>query len=229
MEIAWEDVISVITQIKGYLIFIGVMFAALIVVLVAVKKLKKPLKGFIRLQSVFAFLLVVAVTVNAICLGPMRNTINGAMAKMGTLTEESAANSRDVIERVAEEGIVMVKNEDGALPLETRSLNVFGWSSANPVYGGSGSGTVDASTAVSLLDGLENAGFSLNTELSDMYAEYRSERPVIGINQEGQDWTLPEIPAEDYSEEMLTNAREFSDTALVVIARAGGEGSENRG
>jgi len=226
MEIAWEDVISVITQIKGYLIFIGVMFAALIVVLVAVKKLKKPLKGFIRLQSVFAFLLVVAVTVNAICLGPMRNTINGAMAKMGTLTEESAANSRDVIERVAEEGIVMVKNEDGALPLETRSLNVFGWSSANPVYGGSGSGTVDASTAVSLLDGLENAGFSLNTELSDMYAEYRSERPVIGINQEGQDWTLPEIPAEDYSEEMLTNAREFSDTALVVIARAGGEGSD---
>ena len=119
MEIAWEDVISVITQIKGYLIFIGVMLVALVVALVAVKKLEKPLKGFVRLQSVFAFLLVLVVTVNAICLGPMHNTINGAMAKMGTLTEESVANSRDVIERVAEEGIVMVKNDDGALPLET--------------------------------------------------------------------------------------------------------------
>lgn len=160
------------------------------------------------MQSLIAFLAVTVITVNAICLGPERNMITAAMAEMGTLSEETINNSRDIIERTAEEGIVMLKNDDGALPLEKGNLNVFGWASTNPVYGGTGSGTVDASTAVSILDGLENAGFTLNTELSDMYTEYRADRPVIAINDEGQEWTLPEVPAEDYSEEMLENAKE---------------------
>ena len=59
-----------------------------------------------------------------------------------------------------------------------------------------------------------------------MYTEYRKDRPVIGINEEGQDWTLPEVPVKDYSEAMLTEAQEFSDTALIVIGRSGGEGSD---
>ncbi|WP_418417980.1 glycoside hydrolase family 3 C-terminal domain-containing protein [Blautia sp.] len=226
VTVAWEDVISVVSQIAGYLAVIGIAFIAMIIVMVAVRKVKKPKKGFIRMQSLIAFLAVTVITVNAICLGPERNMITAAMAEMGTLSEETINNSRDIIERTAEEGIVMLKNDDGALPLEKGNLNVFGWASTNPVYGGTGSGTVDASTAVSILDGLENAGFTLNTELSDMYTEYRADRPVIAINDEGQEWTLPEVPAEDYSEEMLANAQEFSDTALIVLARSGGEGSD---
>ena len=61
-------------------------------------------------------------------------------------------------EEVAGEGIVMTKNEEGTLPLEgVENLNVFGWASTNPIYGGTGSGIIDASTAVDLLGGLENA------------------------------------------------------------------------
>lgn len=226
IQIAWEDVISVIKQISGYLVVIGIALIAMIVAMILVRKVKKPKRGFLRIQALLGFILVTVVTVNAICLGPMNNVISAAMTEMGELSDKTVETSKDFIERTAEEGIVLLKNDEGTLPLEKGNLNVFGWASTNPVYGGTGSGTVDTSTAVSILDGLENAGFTLNTELSDMYTEYRSDRPVIGINQEGQDWTLPEIPAEDYSEEVLANAQEFSDTALIVIGRSGGEGSD---
>ncbi len=71
---------------------------------------------------------------------------------------------------------------------------------------GTGSGTVDTATAVGILQGLNNAGFETNKELSDMYVKYRADRPIISIN-DGQDWTLPEVPAADYSDEIMENAK----------------------
>lgn len=55
-----------------------------------------------------------------------------------------------------------------------------------------------------------------------MYVKYRADRPIISIN-DGQDWTLPEVPAADYSDEIMENAKEFSDKAAIVISRTGGE------
>lgn len=196
IQIAWEDVFSVISQISGWLIGIGVTVVALILILIFAGKAGKPHAGFIRAQSAIAAVLIVALMVNGILLGQLSNLITSAFAEMGTLPLDSTAN-----------------------------LNVFGWASTNPVYGGTGSGTVDASTAVSLLSGLENAGFSLNQELSDFYTAYRSDRPEITINN-GQDWTLPEPTADSYTDEMLENARAFSDTALIVFSRPGGEGAD---
>ena len=77
-----------------------------------------------------------------------------------------------MIEEITNEGVVMTKNDEDFLPIEPQKINVFGWASTNPIYGGTGSGTVDTSTAVGILEGLENAGFETNTELSDMYREY---------------------------------------------------------
>lgn len=225
ITVAWEDVISVLTQISMYLLVIGAALIVMIAILVMAGKLGKVKSGFIRKQSLLGFGLVTVVTVNAILTGPMENLISAATVEMGELTEESIENSRDTIETIAEEGIVLAKNEDSLLPLQERKLNVFGWSSTNPIYGGTGSGTVDTSTAVSLLDGLENAGFELNDSLSQMYTEYRADRPVVSIN-DGQEWTLPEVPAAQYSEEMLDEAKEFSDVALIVLARTGGEGAD---
>ena len=108
---------------------------------------------------------------------------------------------------------------------DTDKLNVFGWASTNPCYGGTGSGSLsDAYEKVTLLQGIENAGFELNTELSDFYVDYCAERPRVGMFT--QDWTLPEPTAESYSDELVENAKEFSDTALVVITRVGGEGAD---
>ena len=120
----------------------------------------------------------------------------------------------------------MGKNKDNILPIQNnKKLNVFGWASTNPCYGGTGSGSLsDAYPTVSLLQGLENAGYSLNSELSNFYQKYRGDRPEVGMF--AQDWTLPEPAAATYPKQMMTNAKKFSDTALVVITRVGGEGAD---
>lgn len=58
-----------------------------------------------------------------------------------------------------------------------------------------------------------------------MYTEYRQDRPVISIN-DGQDWTLPEVPAADYSDKIINDAKDFSDVAMIVLSRTGGEGTD---
>ena len=225
ITVAWEDVVSVVTQISSYLLVIGAALIAMIVILAVAGKFGKPRAGFLRKQSVLGFLLITVVIVNGILTGPMENLISAATVEMGELSQETIQKSRDTIEEIANEGIVLAKNEERLLPLQERKLNVFGWSSTNPIYGGTGSGTVDTSTAVSLLAGLENAGFELNDALSEMYTAYRADRPVVSIN-DGQEWTLPEVPAEEYSQEMLEEAKAFSDTAVIVLARTGGEGAD---
>lgn len=224
LAINMDDVINVLNSCKPYLIALGVVLALAIVVTVACMKLKKPVKKLVRKEAWIAFLLAVVVIVNLICFIPMSSMISLAMGN-GTITDETSDESTALVQEIAEEGIVLLKN-DGTLPLAADSnLNVFGWASTNPCYGGTGSGALsDAYPTVSLLQGLEDAGFNLNTELSDFYTAYRADRPEVGMW--AQDWTLPEPTADSYTDEMMANAKEFSDTAMVVITRVGGEGAD---
>jgi len=139
---------------------------------------------------------------------------------------EAAQRSRELCLKVAEEGFVLLKNENNTLPLaNTERISVFGWAFSNPVYGGTGSGSVSAAEAVSPRKGLEDAGFVINDTLQAGYDAWSAEtghtaRPGDG----GSDfWTLPEMPltADD-----VAQAAQFSDTALVWIARHGGEGQD---
>ena len=82
----------------------------------------------------------------------------------------------------------------------------------------------DSYATTSLLQGLKDAGISYNTELSNFYTKYNSNRPVVGMN--GQDWTLPEPPVNTYPDSMLSKAKNYSDTAVITIARSGGEGAD---
>ena len=224
LAINMDDVINVLNSCKPYLIALGVVLALAIVVTVACMKLKKPVKKLVRKEAWIAFLLAVVVIVNLICFIPMSSMISLAMGN-GTITDETSDEATALVQEIAEEGIVLLKNE-GTLPLAADSnLNVFGWASTNPCYGGTGSGALsDAYPTVSLLQGLEDAGFNLNTELSDFYTAYRADRPEVGMW--AQDWTLPEPTADSYTDEMMANAKEFSDTAMVVITRVGGEGAD---
>ena len=224
LAINMDDVINVLNSCKPYLIALGVVLALAIVVTVACMKLKKPVKKLVRKEAWIAFLLAVVVIVNLICFIPMSSMISLAMGN-GTITDETSDESTALVQEIAEEGIVLLKN-DGTLPLAADSnLHVFGWASTNPCYGGTGSGALsDAYPTVSLLQGLEDAGFNLNTELSDFYTAYRADRPEVGMW--AQDWTLPEPTADSYTDEMMANAKEFSDTAMVVITRVGGEGAD---
>lgn len=82
----------------------------------------------------------------------------------------------------------------------------------------------DQYDTVSLLDGMKEAGLETNADLSKLYTDYRADRPVVAMWS--QDWTLPEVPADQYSDSLLSDAKSFSDEAVVVLTRVGGEGAD---
>ena len=225
LSVNMDDVVNVLNSCKPYLIALAVVLVLAIGVSIAAVKVQKPKRQLLRKEAWLAFFLALVVIVNLICFIPMSSMISLVMGN-GTITEETSEESKELVQKIAEEGIVLLKNDEQLLPLaENSSLNVFGWASTNPCYGGTGSGSLsDAYPTVSLLQGLEDAGFKLNTELSDFYTAYRADRPEVGMW--AQDWTLPEPTAASYTEEMLNNAKAFSDTAMVVITRVGGEGAD---
>lgn len=226
LGVSEADLLSYLTQLQGYVYFILAALVAMIVVLIAASKAKKGFKHVVRWQAVQAFLLVVVVVVNVICFGPMYTTVSGFMnASKINLSEETISQSKDMIKRIGEEGFVLAKN-DGILPLDedVKNLNVFGWDSTNPLFGGTGSGSSDSSKAVGILQSLTDAGYTTNETLTNMYIEYRADRPSIGMS--AQDWTLPEPTVDAYTDEIMAEAKEFSDTAVIVIGRSGGEGAD---
>ncbi len=225
LSVNMDDVINVLNSCKPYLIALAIVLVLAIGVSIAAVKVQKPKRQLVRKEAWLAFFLAFVVIVNLICFIPMSSMISLVMGN-GTITEETSEESKELVQKIAEEGIVLLKNDEQLLPLaENSNLNVFGWASTNPCYGGTGSGSLsDAYPTVSLLQGLEDAGFQLNTELSDFYTAYRAERPEVGMW--AQDWTLPEPTAASYTAEMLENAKAFSDTAMVVITRVGGEGAD---
>lgn len=224
LDINWADVLGVLKSCKPYLIGFGIVLVLAIIVMIACRKMKECNKKFIRKEALCAILLAFVVTANLICYGPLANLITLSTGE-GTISEETSIAAGELCEDIAEEGIVLLKN-DKQLPLSASTkLNVFGWASTNPCYGGTGSGSLsDAYETVSLLQGLENAGFELNTELSDFYTTYRSDRPIVGMFE--QDFTLPEPPVSTYTDALIDNAKAFSNTAVVVITRVGGEGAD---
>lgn len=221
-----DDVMNVLNTCKPYLIALAVVFVLAVVITIAVMKMQVAKRKFIRSQSWIAVLLALVVIVNMICWGPMSSMISLATGN-GTITEETSAEATELCEDIAEEGIVLLQNEDNVLPMENGTkINVFGWSSTNPIYGGTGSGGLsDSYPTVSLLEGLENAGFEVNQELVDFYKDFRETRPTVGMW--GQDWTIPEPTIEEYEKAgIFESAKEFSDTAVIVLARSGGEGAD---
>lgn len=224
LAINMDDVIKVVSSIKGYLIALAAVVLLAVAVMVGCRKMKKSKKYLIRWQAGLGLVAAAAIIVNLILTGPMYTMVSLATGG-GKVSEENVASATQLCEDIADEGIVLLDN-DGTLPMAKNSkLNVFGWASTNPCYGGTGSGALsDAYPTVTLLEGLTNAGFELNTELSDFYTSYRADRPVVGMFS--QDWTLPEPEASQYSDEMMENAKAFSDTAMVVITRVGGEGAD---
>ena len=225
LSINLDDVMQVLTNVRGYLIAFGVVALLAIVVMIAVRKLPKAKKMMIRAQSGLAILLALTIVVNLICTGPM-STMLDLVSGSGTITEETSAKATELVNEITADGVVLAKDEGGILPVASGSkLNVFGWASTNPCYGGTGSGALNTAYPVTdLLTGLHDAGIETNEELSKFYTDYKADRPSVGMV--AQDWTLPEPNVSLYTDEMMENAKAFSDTAMVVITRVGGEGAD---
>ena len=225
LSINMDDVMNVISSIQSYLIAAAVLLVAFIIVMILAGKIAKPTRGKVRGAAAIALLAGLCVIVNMICTGPM-STMLDLISGSGTITDETSAEAQELAVSIGEEGIVLLNNDDNLLPLASGDkLNVFGWASINPILGGAGSGALnDAYPTTDILTSLADAGIETNAELTSFYTEYKADRPVVGMW--AQDWTLPEPNVSAYTDELISNAKAFSDTAMIVISRSGGEGAD---
>lgn len=141
---------------------------------------------------------------------------------------DSTANGEKVTERLCEEGFVLLKN-DGALPLaaDRTKVSLIGRGAVDPLYGGSGSGNVDASKAATPYSGLKKAGFALD-DVSYQYFSNQSKnyaRCSIKMDDyDGSQWLIGEVAYTDVSGTEKPFAVPSGGVAVYVISRAGGEG-----
>lgn len=228
LQINMADVMNVIGSLTPYLIAIGVLFVLALIITFAVNK--KTVKNvatrkIVHSESWLVALVGIVVAVSMMLTGPLSTLLNNATITKYTLSDATVSKANELAKDVQSEAVTLLKNDDSNLPLSGKKVNVFGWGSTNPVYGGTGSGSMsDQYETVSLLDGMKQAGLKTNTELSKLYTDYRKDRPEVGMF--AQDWTLPEVPAKQYSDKLVSDAKDFSDEAVVVLTRVGGEGAD---
>ena len=183
---------------------------------------------------------------NVVC-GLNFNVITQYMCGFG-LDEDSAeaVGAREYGQNFAieveEEGAVLLKNEKNAdgkavLPLEENSnVNVFGWAGCDSgfIVQGTGSGTGSRNNLTTFLGGLREAGFNVNEQLASDYESLGYER-VKGGNYVIEAYTdelykeyygVVEAPEDFLNEDRINQAKEFSDTAIVVLGRLMGEGND---
>ena len=226
LQINMADVMNVIGSLTPYLIAIGVLFVLALIITFAVnKKTVKDVstRKIVHSESWLVALVGIVVAVSMMLTGPLSTLLNNATITKYTLSDATVSKANELAKDVQSEAVTLLKNDDSNLPLSGKKVNVFGWGSTNPVYGGTGSMSKQYKT-VSLLDGMKQAGLKTNTELSKLYTDYRKDRPEVGMF--AQDWTLPEVPAKQYSDKLVSDAKDFSDEAVVVLTRVGGEGAD---
>lgn len=143
---------------------------------------------------------------------------------------EAFANAQEVNLKLAEEGFVLLKNENAALPMNKGArISVFSKNSVNLSYGGSGSGGFDTSNNKNLYESLNDAGFVTNPTLKNFYESSQS-GPVRTANSsdldngDNQKIATAETPQSKYTDAVKNSYVDYSDAALVVITRIGGEG-----
>ena len=143
---------------------------------------------------------------------------------------EAFANAQEVNLKLAEEGFVLLKNENAALPMNKGTrISVFSKNSVNLSYGGSGSGGFDTSNNKDLYESLNDAGFVTNPTLKRFYESSQS-GPVRTANSsdldngDNQKIATAETPQSKYTDAVRNSYADYSDAALVVITRIGGEG-----
>lgn len=143
---------------------------------------------------------------------------------------EAFANAQEVNLKLAEEGFVLLKNENATLPLNKGArISVFSKNSVNLSYGGSGSGGFDTSNNKNLYESLNDAGFVINPTLKNFYESSQS-GPVRTANSsdldngDNQKIATAETPQSKYTDAVKNSYADYSDAALVVITRIGGEG-----
>ena len=143
--------------------------------------------------------------------------------------EEMVNYGLALTQQVEAEGAALLMNNNNALPLAADAkVSTFSSSSVNLVYGGTGSGNIDASTADTLRTALEKVGVTVNPTLWDFYTvgagkDYaRSKSGTVAKSSE----VTAEVPWDVYTDEVKDSVAQYGDAAIVTLSRVGGEGAD---
>ncbi|MHC5552342.1 glycoside hydrolase family 3 protein [Carnobacterium maltaromaticum] len=189
-------------------------------------KIRKTRKFLYVLSSLLLGILIIfnlAVNQYAMIINTYFSASQINQSEVKKTTEQAMA----LTEKIEGEGAVLLENKNEVLPLQNQKVNVFGYASRNVVYGGTGSGGGKEDNNVDLQQGLKNAGFQVNDQITTFYDDRYVPREKVNIHKlVGGDFNIHEPKASEYSESLLTSAKEFSDTALVVFSRNSGEGAD---
>ena len=200
-------------------------------------KVRKPHPILHGIGLVLSVILLVAVLVGTYFLSTLATVVDSFFgAPSGHYSDAEIADTKVKAEALAAdveaEGTVLVQNNDNTLPLsaDTKKVNVFGWASTAWLGGGSGSGGVNA-VNTDLLAALTAYGIEYNTELTDMYKDFQPGREYAKTlrsrpEQSGRLYEPDISNTTYYTQSMLDNAKNFSDTAIVVIGRLAGESND---
>lgn len=134
----------------------------------------------------------------------------------------------DTAAKMVSEGIVMLKNDNNALPIDTdKEVAVFGRIQFHYYKSGTGSGgMVNVTKVVNILDGLIDNGVKVNENLLDTYRKWDKENPFdLGEGWGGEPWSQKEMPLD---EGLVKETAKSCETAIVIIGRTAGEEQDNR-
>ena len=159
----------------------------------------------------------------------MENADPSAIYYPTTLADEAEAlvYGETVARQVSEEGVVLLTNQAETLPLSANSrVSLFSTSSVNPVLGGKGSGRVDSGASDTLKEALEKEGFVVNPQLWDFYDQIPDRKKRNDKTYLTSTSRQYEEPWENYPEQVLDSFPDYSDAAIIVLSRVGGEHSD---
>lgn len=200
------------------------------------KKIKNRPRRIAGWSTVGAVVLIAGVTVGP-TVSSIAGNITGKHIAIDTTSVEGvkAREAADAIaEEIADEGLVLLKNENNSLPLADKKINVFGSTAFAFKYAGGGSGASDLSRAVNLFDALNNAGIEYNQELYDYYTGLPELEEATGKGETGAVQVVKgmlgggdkEFGEPDISAAVLAKAKEYSDNAMIIIQSDAVEASD---
>lgn len=204
------------------------------------RKAIRPWKGLTFLSAVIAIIMIPLTVVLSMFDNTVAAFVGGSFWELKNedasaqyftsdfeTAEEMTEYGIEICKQVEAEGAALLLNENNALPLAAGSkVSCFSGSSVNLVYGGTGSGNIDASTADTLKSALEGAGMEVNGNLWNFY---NSEEAAPYARFDG-DFTssakVGEVPWDAYPQEVLDSVASYGDAAIVTFSRVGGEGAD---
>lgn len=204
------------------------------------RKAIRPWKGLTFLSAVIAIIMIPLTVVLSMFDNTVAAFVGGsfwelknedASAQYFTSDFESAEEMTEygieICKQVEAEGAALLLNENQALPLAAGSkVSCFSGSSVNLVYGGTGSGNIDASTADTLKSALEGAGMEVNGSLWDFYNSEEADPYARFDGDFTSSAKVGEVPWDAYPQEVLDSVASYGDAAIVTFSRVGGEGAD---